>query len=376
MKALLKSLALAILFILAVGAILGAYILQAPPVARPGPPKLQIHTRTALRGRPDVNSKPLAYTKDVYRYSLAPDYISNLNSGEFSPKLLFSADLARRAPLEAERLDAELRDGIDWEKMFADLTENVRFDARSSDLKVLLSGKEWHLFDGAGAMYKVARVQNRLHVSLPDLREAFEINKVQLSEKTEASVEKPGRQWIIRDIGYQQAYTVKLGGQKGEAKLNVFQQSKVEILHSLFDADVTSRPALTSGLLKVSSQHYLSAELRAEFVEQKIALTRKAKVSVIEEDREWLITDAGQKYRIRLEDASQESGKTSRLKVYLDVDSEWLRVQVDDNLKGWVQRQHGTVFQPPPPQLSSRQQAKARLLVLIDDLKSKIGIGE
>lgn len=376
MKALLKSLALAILFILAVGAILGAYILQAPPVARPGPPKLQIHTRTALRGRPDVNSKPLAYTKDVYRYSLAPDYISNLNSGEFSPKLLFSADLARRAPLEAKRLDAELRDGIDWEKMFTDLTENVRFDARSSDLKVLLSGKEWHLFDGAGAMYKVARVQNRLHVSLPDLREAFEINKVQLSDTTEASVEKPGRQWIIRDIGYQQAYTVKLGGQKGEKKLNVFQQSKVEILHSLFDADVTSQPALTSGLLKVSSQHYISAELRAEFVEQKIALTRKAKVSVIEEDREWLITDAGQKYRIRLEDASQESGKTSRLKVYLDVDSEWLRVQVDDNLKGWVQRQHGTVFQPPPPQLSSRQQAKARLLVLIDDLKSKIGIGE
>ena len=376
MKALLKSLAVAILFILAVGAILGAYILQAPPVARPGPPKLQIHTRTALRGRPDVNSKPLAYTKDVYRYSLAPDYISNLNSGEFSPKLLFSADLARRAPLEAKRLDAELRDGIDWEKMFADLTENVRFDARSSDLKVLLSGKEWHLFDGAGAMYKVARVQNRLHVYLPDLREAFEINKVQLSDKTEAAVEKPGRQWIIRDLGYQQAYTVKLGGQKGEKKLNVFQQSKVEILHSLFDADVTSQPALTSGLLKVSSQHYISAELRAEFVEQKIALTRKAKVSVIEEDREWLITDAGQKYRIRLEDAPQDGGKTPRLKVYLDVDSEWLRVRVDDNLKGWVQRQHGTVFQPPPPQLSSRQQAKARLLVLIDDLKSKIGIGE
>ena len=373
MKALLKSLAVAILFILAVGAILGAYILQAPPVARPGPPKLQIHTRTALRGRPDVNSKPLAYTKDVYRYSLAPDYISNLNSGEFSPKLLFSADLARRAPLEAERLDAELRDGIDWEKMFADLTENVRFNARSSDLKVLLSGKEWHLFDGAGAMYKVARVQNRLHVYLPDLREAFEINKVQLSDKTEAAVEKPGRQWIIRDIGYQQAYTVKLGGQKGERKLNVFQQSKVEILHSLFDADVTSRPALTSGLLKASSQHYISAELRSEFVEQKIALTRKAKVSVIEEDREWLITDAGQKYRIRLEDAPQDGGKTSRLKVYLDVDSEWLRVRVDDNLKGWVQRQRGTVFQPLPPQLSSRQQAKARLLVLIDDLKSKIG---
>lgn len=374
MKALLKSLAMAILFLLAVGAILGAYILQAPPIARPGPPKLQIHTRAALRGRPDVNSKPLAYTKDVYRYSLASDYISNLNSGEFSPKLLFSADLARRATLEAERLDAALRNGIDWEKMFADLTENVRFDARSSDLKVLLSGKEWHLFDRAGAMYKVARVQNRLDVYLPDLRAAFEINKGQLSDKTEAAVEKPGRQWIIRDIGHQQAYTVKLGGQKGAEKLNVFQQSKVEILHSLFDADLTSRPALTDGLLKASSQHYISAELRGEFAEQKIALTRKARLSVIEEDREWLITDAGQKYRIRLEDAPQDGGKISRrLKVSLDLDSEWLRVRVDDNLQGWLQRHRGTVFQPPPPQPSSRQQAKARLQVLIDRLKVRLG---
>ena len=372
MKALLKSLAMAILFLLAAGAILGAYILQAPPVARPGPPKLQIHTRAALRGRPDVNSKPLAYTKDVYRYSLAADYISNLNSGEFSPKLLFSAGLARRAPLEAERLDAALRDDIDWEKMFADLTEDIRFDARSSDLKVLLSGKEWHLFDRAGAMYKVARVQNRLDVYLPNLREAFEINKVQLSDKTEAAVEKPGKQWIIRDIGYQQAYTVKLGGQKGKEKLNVFQQSKVEIRHSLFEADLTSRPALTDGLLNASSRHYISAELRGEFAEQKIALTRKARLSVIEEDKEWLITDAGQKYRIRLEEAPQDGGKISRLKVSLDLDSEWLRVRVDDNLQGWLQRHRGTVFQPPPPQLSSRQQAKAKLQVLIDRLKARL----
>ncbi len=373
MKALFKSLTVVILAVLAAGFGICIYILQAPSVAQPGPPKLQIHTRTALRGRPAVNSKPLAYTKDVYRFSLARQHISNLNSGEFSPKLLFSAALARRATLEAKRLDAELRKGIDWEKMFADLTENVRFDARSSDLKVLLSGKEWHLIDGSGAMYTVVRVQNRLNVYLPNLKEAFETNKGRLSKNIEVSVEKAGRQWLIRDVGFQQAYTVKLGGQKGDEKLNVFQQSKVEIRHLLFDADLLSQPALTDGLLKASSRHYISAALRSEFAEQKIALTRKAKLSVIKEDREWLITDAGQKYRIRLEDAPQDGGKTSRLKVFLGLDSEWLRVRVDDELQGWVQRERGTVFQPPPLPLSSRQQAKARLLVLIDRVKEKIG---
>ena len=83
MKALLKSLTVGILFVLAIGAILGAYILQAPPVAQPGPPKLQIHTRTALRRRPTVDSKPLAYTKDVYRFSLTRMHMSNLSTGEF-----------------------------------------------------------------------------------------------------------------------------------------------------------------------------------------------------------------------------------------------------------------------------------------------------
>ena len=371
MKALLKSLTVGILFVLAIGAILGAYILQAPPVAQPGPPKLQIHTRTALRRRPTVDSKPLAYTKDVYRFSLTRMHMSNLSTGEFAPKLLFSAALTRRATLEDKRLDTELRNGTDWEKMFADFTENVRFDARASDLKVLLSGKEWHLIDTSGAAYTVVRVQNRLDVYLPDLREAFETNKARLSDETEVTVEKPGRQWIIRDIGYQQAYTIKLGGQKGAEKLNVFQQSKYEVLRLLFDAEV--RTALSKGLMKEAARHYISPALHAEFAEQNISLSRNAKLSVIEADTEWLITDAAQKYRIHLENASQNDGRIPRLKASLDLDSAWLRVQVSDELQGWVQRKRGTVFQPPPPQLSSRQQAKARLLVLIDRLKENIG---
>ena len=92
MKALLKSLIFLILFILAVGSGIAVYILQAPPVEQTGVPKLQIHKRTALRGRPTVDSKPIVYTKDVYRFSLDQQYISNLNSGKLKRELL----LARR----------------------------------------------------------------------------------------------------------------------------------------------------------------------------------------------------------------------------------------------------------------------------------------
>ena len=105
MKALLKSLILGIIFILAVGFAIGAYILEAPPVEQTKVPKFQIHTRTAVRGRPVVTSKPLAYTKDVYRFSLDRQYISNLNSGKLERELLFSAALTHRAKLKGAALD-------------------------------------------------------------------------------------------------------------------------------------------------------------------------------------------------------------------------------------------------------------------------------
>ena len=78
MKALLKSLIFLIIFALVIGLGIVVYLLQAPPVEQTGVPKLQIHTRTALRGKPTVDSKPIVYTKDVYRFSLDPQYISNL----------------------------------------------------------------------------------------------------------------------------------------------------------------------------------------------------------------------------------------------------------------------------------------------------------
>ena len=59
MKSFLKSLTFGIIAILAVGFGIGVYILQAPSIEQPKASKFQLHTRTAVRGRPTVNSKPL-----------------------------------------------------------------------------------------------------------------------------------------------------------------------------------------------------------------------------------------------------------------------------------------------------------------------------
>ena len=143
MKAFLKRLTFLIIFIIAIGAGICVYLLQAPPVEQKKVPKLQIHTRTALRGRPTVDSKPIVYTKDVYQFSLDPQYISNLNSGQLERELLFSAGLAHRARLKTARLDASLKAGTDWQKMFADMTKDIRFRPSASPIEVLLSGEEW-----------------------------------------------------------------------------------------------------------------------------------------------------------------------------------------------------------------------------------------
>ena len=141
MKAFLKSLTFGIIFILAIGFGIGVYLLQAPPVEQTKPPKFQSHTRTALRGRPTVNSKPIAYTKDVYRCNLDRQYISNLNSGKLERELLFSAALAHRASLKGTALDKALETATDWQKMFSNMTENIRFGPSTPTLDVLLSGR-------------------------------------------------------------------------------------------------------------------------------------------------------------------------------------------------------------------------------------------
>ena len=356
MKAFLKRLTFLIIFILAIGFGICVYLLQAPPVEQKAVPKLQIHTRTALRGRPTVNSKPIVYTKDVYRFSLDQQYISNLNSGKLERELLFSAGLSHRARLKAERLDVSLKTATDWQKMFADMTKDIRFRPSASPIEVLLSGEEWRLRDATGAAYTVVKTDSNVEVYLPDLREAFEANKISLSKDLETTIKQTNRRWLIKDNEYKQAYSVV----NGEGKLNIFQQSKFEILTFLFEADMASQSSLAQGKL--------SAELIKEFIREKIPLSRRARVSASEDGIGWQVTNPPLKYNIRSEN--------NRLKVYLNLESKWLRIKVDDSTKGWVQSERGTIFEPPPPTLSSRQQVKERLLVLIDKLKERVGLSD
>ena len=353
----MKRLIFFLIFILTIGGCICVYLLQAPPVEQKKVPKLQIHTRTALRGRPTVDSKPIVYTKDVYRFSLDPQFISNLNSGKLERELLFTAGLAHRARLKTARLDASLKTETNWQKMFSDMTKDIRFRPSASPIEVLLSGEEWLLRDTTGAAYTVVKTDSNVEVYLPNLREAFEANKtmpILLSKDLEISIKQRNRRWLIKDNGYQQAYSVV----KGEGKLNVFQLSKSEILTFLFEADAASQDSLAQGKLP--------STLLQEFVAEKIPLSRRARVSAGEDGMRWQINSPPLKYNIRNEN--------NRLKVYLDLESRWLRIKVDDSTKGWVQSERGTIFEPPPPTLSSRQQAKERLLVLIDRLKEKAGL--
>ena len=354
MKALLKSLTLGIIFILAVGFGIGAYILQAPPVEQTKVPKFQIHTRTAVRGRPVVTSKPLAYTKDVYRFNLDRQYISNLNSGKLERELLFSAALTHRAKFKGAALDKVLRSEIDWQKMFANMTENIRFGPSTPNLEVLVSGEEWLLRNAPGAGYIVTRTNNQIDIYLPDLKDAFDANKHELSTDLEVSTQQTNREWFIKEKKHGQTYRIT----NGEEKLIVYQQSKYEILTLLFEVNSASQASLAEGKL--------SQELIQGFKAAKIPLAGQAKVSTIEEGVSWQVADLSLIYNIRNED--------SRLKVYLDLESRWLRIRADDSVKGWVQRDRGTIFEPPPPIPSSRQLAKKRLLVLIENLKEKVGM--
>ena len=356
MKALLKSLIYLIIFTVVIGAGICIYLLQAPPVEQKGVPKLQIHKRTALRGRPTVDSKPIVYTKDVYRFSLDPQYISNLNSRKLARELLFNASLGHRATLKAQRLDTALKTATDWQKMFADRTKDIRFRPSGSPIEVLLSGEEWRLRDASGAAYTVVRTDDTVGVYLPDLKEAFDAKKIVLSTDLEISTEERNRHWLIKDNAHKQAYSIR----SAEGKLHVYQQSKFEILTFLFETDSVYESFLV--------ESKIPAKLIQEFVKENLPLSRRAQVSVNKDGPGWTISSPPQKYNI--------FNENNRLKVYLNLDSKWLRVKVNGETQGWVQSARGTIFTPPPPTLSSRQQAKEQLLVLIEKVKDKIGISD
>ncbi len=356
MKVLLKSLTLLIILTIAIGGGICFYLLHAPPLEQTGVPKLQIHKRTALRGRPTVDSKPIVYTKDVYRFSLDPQYISNLNNHKLARELLFSASLGHRADWKAQPLDVALNTATDWQKMFADLTENIRFHPSASPIEVLLSGEEWLLRDATGAAYTVVRRNNTVGVYLPDLKEAFDVSKVSLSTDLEVLTEEESRRWLIKDKKYKQTYRIE----KTAEKLNVYQQSKFEILAFLFETEPTFQTALADG--------ELPTQFIQEFVKEDLPFSRQSEVSVAEDGASWTISSSPLKYDVLREH--------NRLKVYLNLDSKWIRVKIDDETKGWVQRERGTIFMPPPPTVSSRQKGKERLLLLIEKIKGKIGVSE
>lgn len=356
MKSLLKGLSIFLFIAIIIGFCLCVYILQAPPVAKPDPPKLQVHTRTALRSRPTVNSKPIVYTKDVYRFSIDQIFISNLNSGLFSNELLFSVPLGQRALYSAELLDSELKTVFNWQKMFADSEAEIRLSSRSGRIKVLISGRDWFLTDSTGAGFTVQKNKDTLDIYLPNLQEAFENNKTTLSADLELSIEKIGKQWLIKDNQSLQVYEIR----NAKKKLDVFQQSKYPIQSFLFNVDVAAITALTEG--------DFSKDLREGFVLQRIPLSRNAKLMAREDGVSWRITDGSQKYNIQKE--------VGWLKVYLDLESRWLLLGVNDSIKGWVQRERGTIFLPPEPTLSSRQQLKVKLGAFLDGLKERIGVSK
>ncbi len=358
MKSFLKILSLIVFIAIIIGFCFCFYLLQAPPVAQPDPPKLQVDKRTALRSRPTVNSKPIAYTKDVYRFSIDQLYLSNLNSGEFSSELLFSVALGQRALYSAELLDKEVKTAFDWQKMFEDSGTEIRLSSKSPTIKVLLSGKDWLLKDSTGAGFSVQKNRSALDIYLPNLQEAFNNNRITLLPDIEFSIEKVGKQWLIKDTMSRQTYEIR--NDTKNKKLDVFQQSKYPILTYLFQIDSSAMAALTEG--------EFPEDLREGFVNQKIPLSRNAKLIADSEGMNWRITDGSQKYNIRNEDG--------RLKVYLDLESSWFLVQLNGSIKGWMQRERGTIYLSPEPTLSSRQQLKQKLVAFFENLKTKVGISD
>ena len=355
MKSVLKKFFIFIFILLIIGLFFGIYVMQAPPVAAPGEPKLLVHVQTAFRKRPTVNSQPVGYIKNTHLYSLDPIYLSNLNSSILSKELLFNVVLGVRAKYNAQLLDKEVTTGFNWQKMFSESAVGIRINPGTPKIKVVLSGKDWLLTDKTGAGYLVQKAGDELEIYLPDLLEAFKINSMILSNDTEFSVVEDGKKWSITDNKNLQIFEIRNAGKK----LAVYKLSKAPIQTVLFDVDSTSQMALPEGKL--------SDELHKGFKSLNIPLSPKAKVVRGEDGMSWKVTDGTQKYTIRNEDG--------RLKTYLDLDSGWLLVKVK-RVNGWVQSERGTIILPPDPMLTSRQQLKENLLTFFAGVKSMFGISK
>lgn len=354
MKIILKTFLIVLFIAIVIGFLFSVYVLNAPPIAETKPPKLQVHTRTAIRGRPTTNSKPIAYTKSQYLFDIDMKYLSNLNIGVFSAEMLFSVGLGQRARYSAALLDKELQNTFDWSKMFQDSLGGIEFKTKSADVKVVLSGNDWILTDENGAGYTVQRDGNELSIYLPNFEDVFNKNKVSLSTDLDFSVVKAGKQWLLQDKKFLQSYEIKLG----QNKLDVLQQSKYPIVTLLFKVNDASTDTLREGTI--------TPDIYEGFEKKKIPLSKKAKLITAEDRMSWEVSDGTQKYSIRNEDGW--------LNAYLNLESDWLYVDITDRLKGWIPSKSGFILYPPEPTLSSRQQLKIKLVGVIDRIKAAFGV--
>lgn len=356
MKSALKRLFTVLFILLIIGLFFCIYVMQAPPVAEPEQPKLQVHVRTTVRKRPTVNSVPIGTPRIDHLYSLDRTYLSNLNSSILSGELLFNVVLGVRAKYNAPLLDKEISTGFDWQKMFAESAVGIRLNSKTPKIKVVLSGQNWLLTDSTGAGYPIRKTGDQLEVYFPDLLEAFDLNRMILSNDIEFSVVEPGKKWLITDNKHLQSYEIRSDAKK----LDVYKHPKYPIQTLLFEVDSDSQLPLP--------EEKLPDELYKGFITLDIPLSPKAKVIQEEDGVSWKITDGTQKYTIRHED--------SRFKVYLDLDSGWLLLKVDDRINAWVQSERGTILMPPEPTLTSRQQLKKDMLAFFTKLKNMVGISD
>lgn len=356
MKTIVKSLSIVLFIAIVIGFLFSIYILNAPPINQTKPPTLQVHTRAAIRGRPTVNSKPLAHTKSQELFELDRRYISNLSIGIFSKELLFNLALGQRAKYTDALLDKELKTVFNWQKMFDESLGGIKLKTRTPDVKVLISGNDWLVIDNNGAGYSVQRKGNELEVYLPNFIDVFQANNVSLSNDLDFSVVKAGKEWLLTDNEFQQNYEIKNTGKK----LDILQQSKYPVEQLLFQVDLASATKLSEGTF--------SSELYQAFEKKKIPLTNKTKLIAAEDGMSWEVIEGPQRYTIQKDD--------SWLSVHVNLESDWLYINVADRLMGWIPSKSGTILFPPDPILSSRQQLKVKLVEFVDRLKAAFGVSK
>ena len=317
------------------------YVMIAPPIEAPKDSvKMQFHDRSALRKRPSLNSAPIAYTKEegTLMFSVGLGFLSNLDNGNISETLLLSVGLPGRKEIDRKVKEA------DWHQAFADYGLAL---SQKAVVLVELAGSQWRVTDKGGASYIARKNQNLIEIYSEDLQGAFENSKISLSQNATLSTKEEGWKWWITDKETEQAYDIIKEGDK----LNIYKRSKLGIVSLLFSVYPADESDLDEGKI--------SEALAQAFEKQRISLTQDVTLSK-QQDNSWLITDNQQKYIVK-------KGKT-QFKVYLHMESEWVLVRIEGEIKGWVQKTQGVIIQPLPVKPTRRQQAKQRLVKLVTKL--------